>query len=76
MEIFRFLDNLSNVRGVTLNEAEGIKRIFTLDIIGSEEAFLQALALNNELQQYIEPFASKNRVEEPMHPVFYWKSND
>ena len=76
MEIFRFLDNLSNVRGVTLNEAEGIKRIFKLDIIGSEEAFLQALALNNELQQYIEPFASKNRVEEPMHPVFYWKSND
>lgn len=76
VKIFNFLDDLSNVSNVTLIEADGIRRVFSLNIIGSKEALLNALALNNDLQQFIDPFASQSEMGETIHPVFNWKSND
>ena len=76
MGIFDFLSTLSNVQSVTLIEATGVRRIFSLNILGSDTALLKTLKLNDELQQYIDPFATGSLSGDNIHPVFYWKSNE
>lgn len=69
INITAFLQSLSSVQSVTLVSAIGQQRRFEVDIIGSKEALLAALKLNQQLRQYIDPLAPY-RPEQV--PVFIW----
>ena len=64
-----FLLDLSVVNSVVLLSADGSNRRFKLDLLGSKQTLLLSLKLDNQLEQYSDPFAkdSANTV-----PVFYW----
>jgi hypothetical protein len=69
MEISTFLTNLSSVKSIKLIKAEGDKRLFSLNLLGSKNALMASLKLNKKLQQYIDPLAGITPDE---IPVFYW----
>ena len=70
VDIQRFLTELSAVESVTLVSAEQEARRFKLKLLGSKQALMASLKLNDNLQQYIDPFASK---ESQAYPIFYWR---
>lgn len=77
VDVFKFLGNLSSVKSVTLLSAKGSARQFDLQLLGSTEAFLASLKLNNKLTQYIDPLAQFNEPiqeesRELLVPIFYW----
>ena len=71
VKITRFLQELSAVSSVTLVGAKGKTRRFSLNLLGSEQAFLASLKLNRSLTRYFDPLdpSSKEGV-----PLFYWES--
>jgi len=77
VDVFDFLSNLSSVKSVTLLSAKGSARRFNLQLLGSKEALLASLKLNNKLTQYIDPLAIFNEPNsevstEQLVPVFNW----
>ena len=77
VEVFDFLNDLSSVKSVTLQSAKGSARRFNLQLLGSKEALLASLKLNNKLTQTIDPLAQFNEPtpkedSEPLVPTFYW----
>lgn len=77
MDVFNFLTDLSSVKSVTLISAKGNNKRFKLQLLGSKDALLASLKLNNKLTQIIDPLAHLNRSntstdEEPTIPVFNW----
>ena len=71
VEITEFLTSMSSVQEMMLLRAEGESRRFKLTLLGSKQAFLSSLKLNNQLQQFVDPLAP---VDESQIPVFYWKN--
>lgn len=71
IHIMDFLHALSSVKSVTLKQAKGTTRQFYLSLIGSPEAFLSNLKLDQALYQDIDPLADMNAEH---IPVFYWKN--
>ena len=79
VDIFDFLKNLSSVKSVKLLTAKGNKRRFSLQLLGSEEAFLASLKLNKKLTKYIDPLAHFNEPvsiddEDSLIPIFNWSN--
>lgn len=77
VDVFDFLNNLSSVKSVTLLSAKGSAKRFNLQLLGSTEALLASLKLNNKLTQYIDPLAQFNeptpeKSNEQLVPIFYW----
>lgn len=77
--IFDFLNELSSVKSVTLLNANGNKRRFMLQLLGSEEAFLATLKLNNKLTRYVDPLEhfnepTVNDKKESLVPIFNWSN--
>lgn len=77
VEVFDFLSNLSSVKSVTLLSAKGDARRFSLHLLGTVDAWLASLKLNQQLKQYIDPLAKFNEPvskenSELFVPVFYW----
>jgi len=77
VDVFDFLSNLSSVKSVTLLSAKGSARRFNLQLLGSKEALLASLKLNDKLTQYIDPLAQFNEPpqkdgSEQLVPVFNW----
>ncbi|MBU2871289.1 DUF2066 domain-containing protein [Colwellia sp. E2M01] len=48
-QLFDFLSNLSAIKAVTLISAQGDVRRFQIELLGSEEAFIASLKLNDKL---------------------------
>jgi hypothetical protein len=77
IDIFHFLEGLSSVKAVTLVSAKGSARRFNLQLLGSKEALLASLKLDNKLIQIIDPLAHFNQLaldegNEPLVPIFNW----
>ena len=78
VDIFDFLTNLSAVQSVTLLSAEGASRRFSLQLLGSSDAFVASLTLNKQLKQVIDPLAKfnekpfKNEADEMAVPIYHW----
>ena len=77
VDIFNFLNNLSSVKTVTLQSAKGSVRRFNLQLLGSTDALLASLKLNDKLTQYVDPLARFNvsvaeEATEKVVPIFYW----
>ena len=78
VEIVDFLTNLSAVKSVTLLSAEGASRRFSLELLGSSDAFVASLTLNKQLKEVIDPLAKfnetpfNNDADEIAVPIFYW----
>jgi len=77
VDVFDFLNELSSVKTVTLISAKGSAKHFNLQLVGSKEALLASLKLNNQLTQYIEPLAQFSEAtpeegSEQLVPIFYW----
>jgi len=77
VDVFDFLSNLSSVKSVTLLSAKGSARRFNLQLLGSTEALLASLKLDNKLTLYIDPLAQFNEatqeaVSEQLVPIFHW----
>ncbi len=77
VDVFDFLNNLSSVKSVTLLSAKGSAWRFNLQLLGSTEALLASLKLNNKLIQYIDPLTQINKPtqeegSEQSVPIFYW----
>jgi len=70
VEVTQFLQELSAVKSVVLERADGPQRRFSLELLGSETSFLATLKLNNKLKQFVDPLA---QVEEGEIPVFLWE---
>ncbi|XQW86383.1 DUF2066 domain-containing protein [Thalassotalea piscium] len=68
-EVAQFLSELSAVQSFQLIEATGEKRRFKLKLIGSKQALMSSLKLNQMLKQEYDPLAP---VVENAVPVFYW----
>ncbi|GAA5134303.1 DUF2066 domain-containing protein [Thalassotalea piscium] len=68
-EVTNFLTQLSAVQSVQLINAQGENRRFKLKLIGSKQALLSSLKLNQLLKQEYDPLAP---VVENAVPVFYW----
>lgn len=68
VEVSRFLDKLSAVSEVQLVKVEGEIRRFKLSFMGSEEALLTTLSLNNNLipQERPEPLIIEQSLPEPL----------
>ncbi len=69
-QVEKFLSSLSSVQSIKLINAQGDSRRFQLTLIGSKNALLSSLKLDNKLQQMIDPLAA---VELDAIPVFNWK---
>ncbi len=80
VDVFEFLTNLSSVKSVTLVKAEGDSRRFSLQLLGSVDAFVASLALNTQLKQLVDPLARyetlsvNNETSDTPAPVFYWNN--
>lgn len=77
VDVFHFLEDLSSVKSVTLVSAKGSARRFNLQLLGSKEALLASLKLNNKLTQTIDPLAHFNEPSliegiESVVPIFNW----
>ena len=72
VNIIQFIEELSAVQSVTLVNAEGENRRFSLQLLATQQAFLSSLKLNNELTLYVDPLAA-NHVD--AIPLFYWGSD-
>lgn len=77
MKVFNFLAELSSVKSVTLVSAKGSERRFNLQLLGSKNALLASLKLNNKLTQIVDPLApfsepTLNADDEPIVPIFTW----
>jgi hypothetical protein len=70
VQISQFLQELSSVQAVKLTQANGQVRRFSLTLLGSEQAFLASLKLNNILKQHIDIL---NPILDEKVPVFYWE---
>ena len=76
VDVVDFLTNLSAVKSVTLLNAEGTSRRFNLQLLGSSNAFIASLTLNQQL--IIDPLARFNEItvnngtDEIAVPTFYW----
>ena len=70
VQVSQFLQELSSVQDVRLTQANGQTRRFSLTLLGSEQAFLASLKLNNVLKQHIDIL---NPVLDEEVPVFYWE---
>ncbi len=69
--IVEFLQELSSVSSIQLKQAKGNSRRFSLELIGSKQAFLASLKLNKKLAQFIDPLAD---IDPNAVPVFLWES--
>ena len=70
VQVSKFLQGLSSVQAVRLTQANGQTRRFSLMLLGSEQAFLDSLKLNNVLKQHIDIL---NPILDEKVPVFYWE---
>ena len=70
VQVSLFLQELSSVQAVKLIQANGQTRRFSLTLLGSEQAFLASLKLNNVLKQHIDIL---NPILDEKVPVFYWE---
>ena len=70
VQVSQFLQGLSSVQAVRLTQANGQTRRFSLTLLGSEQAFLDSLKLNNVLKQHIDIL---NPILDEKVPVFYWE---
>lgn len=70
VQVTEFLQALSAVQSVKLVSAEGQKRRFSLTLLGSKQALLASLKLNNTLKQYIDPLDPEF---DKKIPLFYWE---
>lgn len=72
-ELVTFLNELSAVKSVTLIEAKGELRRFSLTLLGSPSALLASLKLNKGLKpvnRFTDPLIGS---DEQQVPVFYWE---
>jgi hypothetical protein len=72
-DLVNFLSELSAVKSVTLIEANGELRRFSLTLLGSPSAFLASLTLNKGLKpvnRFMDPLVGS---DEQQVPVFYWE---
>lgn len=65
----QYLSGLSSVSGVKLKQANGELRRYSLELLGSKQAFLASLKLDNSLKQFIDPLAD---IDPNAVPVFFW----
>jgi hypothetical protein len=77
VDVFNFLNNLSAVKSATLISAKGSARRFNLQLLGSSDALLASLKLDNTLIQIIYPLAQFNAPtpkegEGILVPIFNW----
>lgn len=78
VDVFDFLTNLSAVKSVTLLNAKGASRRFSLQLLGSPDALVASLKLDKQLKQFIDPLAKfnestlNNEAGEIAVPIFYW----
>jgi hypothetical protein len=78
VDVFDFLTNLSAVKSVTLLNAKGASRRFSLQLLGSPDALVASLKLDKQLKQFIDPLARfnestlNNEAGEIAVPIFYW----
>ncbi|MBU2924763.1 DUF2066 domain-containing protein [Colwellia sp. 4_MG-2023] len=77
VDVFNFLNNLSGVKSATLLSAKGSARRFNLQLLGSSDALLASLKLDNTLVQIIDPLAQFNTPspaegEGILVPIFNW----
>jgi uncharacterized protein len=70
VQVSQFLQGLSSVQAVKLTQANGQVRRFSLTLLGSQQAFLASLKLNNVLKQHIDIL---NPIVDEKIPVFYWE---
>ncbi|WP_440875935.1 DUF2066 domain-containing protein [Thalassotalea sp. PLHSN55] len=70
VDLVEFLQDLSSVKNVQLQAVKGNNRRFSLELIGSKQAFLAALKLNKQLAQFVDPLAAK---DPEAVPVFLWE---
>jgi len=70
VQVDRFLQAHSSVLSVKLIKASGSTRRFNLTLLGSKQALLASLKLNDALRQYIDPLAL---VDPEQVPIFYWR---
>ncbi|GAA0822013.1 hypothetical protein GCM10009111_29730 [Colwellia asteriadis] len=71
-ELVSFLADLSAVKSVTLIEAQGEMRRYSLALLGSQAALLASLKLNKQLKpakKFIDPLSE---YDAPQVPIFYW----
>jgi hypothetical protein len=69
-ELFNFLTDLSSIKSVTLISATGKVRRFNLQLLGSKDALLATLKLNQRLKQYIDPLI---QADDSAPPIFHWE---
>ena len=60
VEIFNFLSRLSAIKSVVLLSAQGNKRRFKLQLLGSKAALFASFGLDNKLTRVIEPISAYN----------------
>lgn len=65
----QYLSNLSSVSAVKLKQAQGEQRRYSLVLLGSQQAFLSSLKLDNSLKRFVDPLAD---VDPTAVPVFTW----
>ncbi|GHE97919.1 DUF2066 domain-containing protein [Thalassotalea profundi] len=68
-ELTEFLTQLSSVQSIQLLSAQGDNRRFKLTLLGSKQALMSSLKLNQSLKQAYDPLGP---VVEDAVPVFYW----
>ncbi len=71
VEVNQFLQSLTSVRSVTLVSANASQRRFSLSLLGSEQALLASLKLNDKLNQYKDPLSEVNPED---IPTFSWRN--
>lgn len=78
-KVFEFLNDLSSVKSAKLIHVKGNSKRFKLQLLGSSEAFIASLKLNNNLSQYIDPLGYYNEpieseTSKPIIPIFNWRN--
>lgn len=68
-ELTEFLKQLSSVQSIQLLSAQGENRRFRLTLLGSKQALMSSLKLNQSLKQEFDPLGP---VVENAVPIFYW----